>query len=56
MEIMVAGKAAHVIRQREKIADLYALERLLPAASAPSVKSVMEKEGINNIASRSRTC
>jgi diaminopimelate decarboxylase len=29
-EIMVDGDKCHVIRQREKIADLFALESLLP--------------------------
>ncbi|MBF0219357.1 MAG: diaminopimelate decarboxylase, partial [Gammaproteobacteria bacterium] len=29
-EVMVDGSEAHLVRQREQIADLYALERLLP--------------------------
>ncbi|MDR1351301.1 MAG: hypothetical protein LBJ59_11135, partial [Zoogloeaceae bacterium] len=35
MEIVVKGDRAHVIRQREKTADLYALECLLPGLSPP---------------------
>jgi diaminopimelate decarboxylase len=42
-EIMVEGKQAHVIRQREKTADLYALEHLLPAASISSIRPEIDK-------------
>ncbi|MDR3157853.1 MAG: diaminopimelate decarboxylase [Zoogloeaceae bacterium] len=56
MEIMVRGDAAHVIRRREETADLYALERLLPARSPSVPFSGLTVETDKNIASHEQTC
>ncbi|MDR0735357.1 MAG: diaminopimelate decarboxylase [Zoogloeaceae bacterium] len=60
MEIMVQGGEAHMIRQREKTADLYALECLPPMRATPAPPAEptaeMANETDKGIASRKQMC
>ncbi|MDR2625959.1 MAG: diaminopimelate decarboxylase [Zoogloeaceae bacterium] len=56
VEIMVRGNEAHVIRQREEAADLYALERLLPTRATPVPLAGSTPDTDKNVASHAQMC